>query len=204
MVPGLLMAILQQVILLGIALTWTGEKESHTLPELFSISRNPWQLMLGKGIPYLLINAIVAEFYLRVLFPLNDIPMEGAWWIAIPFTFLFVATIVSWGMWSSALFKTRLFATQALMFVAMPSFILSGFTWPKEALPTFLRWVSTLLPLTHFVNSFRSIYLGGAPLKYVISDIGILILFLVANIALSLLLIRRMVNQTHSASDLTS
>jgi ABC-2 type transport system permease protein len=37
MVPGLLIAILQQVILLGIALSWTGEKENGTLPELFAL-----------------------------------------------------------------------------------------------------------------------------------------------------------------------
>lgn len=196
MVPGLLIAILQQVILLGIALTWTGEKEAGTLPELFRLSRSPWALMLGKALPYLLVNALVAEFYLRVLFPLNDIPMEGSWAVAIPFTFLFVATVVTWGMWVSGLFKTRLFATQALMFVAMPSFILSGFTWPPAAMPAVVRWMGNCLPMTYFVTSFRSVYLGGAPGRYVVNDVLVLAGFLALNVALAYFVIRRLVTAT--------
>lgn len=194
MVPGLLMAILQQVILLGVALSWTGEKERGTLPELFRYSRNPWVLMAGKALPYVIVNFIVAEFYLRVLFPLNDIPMEGSWLLAIPFTFLFVLTVVSWGLWVSGLCRTRLFATQALMFVAMPSFVLSGFTWPAEGMPAVIRFLGNCLPMTYFVNSFRSIYLGGAPLKYVYQDIFILLAFFVANLFVAKVVIQRMLS----------
>ncbi len=193
MVPGLLMAILQQVILLGIALSWTGEKERGSLPELFQYSRNPWILMIGKALPYIVVNFIVAEFYLRVLFPLNDIPMEGSWLVAIPFTLLFVLTVVSWGLWVSGLCKTRLFATQALMFVAMPSFILSGFTWPAEGMPMVIRFLGNCLPMTYFVNGFRSVYLGGAPFKYVYQDFLILIGFLGLNIFLAKIVIQSLV-----------
>lgn len=193
MVPGLLIAILQQVILLGVALSWTGEKEFGTLPKLFEISKSPWELLLGKSLPYFLINAVVAEFYLRILFPLNDIPMEGAWYVAIPFTLLFVATVVTWGMWASTLCRTRLFATQALMFVAMPSFVLSGFTWPAEAMTWLPRFLGALLPMTYFVTSFRNIYLAGAPFQYIATSVVILIGFLLLNVALAFYLIRRLV-----------
>ncbi len=195
MVPGLLMSILQQVILLGMALSWTGEKEHGTLPQLFGITRSPWRLMVGKALPYLLVNFIVAEFYLRVLFPLNDIPMEGSWTLAVPFTALFILTIVSWGMWVSGLCKTRLFATQVLMFVAMPSFVLSGFTWPLRAMPEAVQVVGHMLPMTYFVSSFRRVYLAAAPVEYVLPDIAVLVGFSVANIALAWLVIRRLVRQ---------
>lgn len=194
MVPGLLMAILQQVVLMGLALCWTGEKERGTLGELFLLSRKPWELVIGKMIPYLVLNFLIAEFYLRVLFPLNDIPMEGSWAIAIPFTFLFILTLVTWGMWMGAIFQTRLFATQALMFLAMPSFILSGFTWPAEGMPTVIRWMGQLLPMTHFVSSFRAVYLGGAPFYYVAHDFGILMGFCALNIALAYYVVKRMIN----------
>jgi ABC-2 type transport system permease protein len=199
MVPGLLIAILQQVILLGIALSWTGEKEKGTLPELFAISRTPFVLMLGKALPYFLINAVVAEFYLRVLFPLNDIPMEGSWLIAIPFTFLFVMTVVTWGMWVSGLCRTRLFATQALMFVAMPSFVLSGFTWPVSGMTWFPRFLGQLLPMTYFVTSFRNIYLANAPFEFIAGSVGALVGFLALNIVLALVVIRRLVHKTVGA-----
>lgn len=198
MVPGLLIAILQQVILLGLALSWTGEKEAGTMPELFAISRSPWALMAGKALPYLLINFVVAEVYLRLLFPLNDIPMEGSWLVAIPFTFLFVLTVVTWGMWVSGLCKTRLFATQILMFVAMPSFVLSGFTWPHEGMPVLIAYIAQLLPMTHFVSSFRTVYLAGAPFSFIWQDFLILVGFLLLNVALGHWVIRKMLSETSS------
>jgi ABC-2 type transport system permease protein len=191
MVPGLLIAVLQQVILMALALCWTGEKEKGSLGDLFQITRSPVRLLIGKAIPYVAINFIIAEFYLRILFPMNDIPMEGAWYVAIPFTLLFILTIVSWGMWMGALFKTRLFATQALMFLAMPSFVLSGFTWPQEGMPLFIRALAQLLPMTHFVTSFRNIYLGGAPGIYILGSVLTLVAFLAVNVALSLYVIKR-------------
>ena len=149
---------------------------------------------VGRG----LVDFVVAEFYLRVLFPLNDIPMEGSWLLAIPFTFLFVLTVVSWGLWVSGLCRTRLFATQALMFVAMPSFVLSGFTWPAEGMPWFIRFIGNCLPMTYFVNSFRSVYLGGAPLRYVYTDILILLAFLAVNLLVAKLVIQRLLRESTS------
>lgn len=191
-VPGLLMAILQQVILLGMALSFTAEKEFGTLTELLSMSKSDWKIVVGKALPYLLMNCLVAEIFLRVLFPLNDIPMEGSWILAIPFTFLFVMTIVSWGLWMSAIFKTRLFATQMLMFIAMPSFILSGFTWPHHGMPMVLRGLAHLLPLTYFVNSFRKIYLADVPFRPISGDFLVLGAFCVGNILLSLIAVKRL------------
>ena len=193
MVPGILMTILQQVILLGLALTWTGEKEAGTLKELRGISSSPFTLLLGKSIPYIVINLIVAEIYLRVVFPLNNIPMEGHWGMMISFTVLFVLTVVTWGTWVSALCKTRLFATQILMFVAMPSFILSGFTWPPSAMPEVIQWISHLLPMTYFVHSFRFIYLADVDFIYVAQDFLVLAGFLTINLLLGYLIIKRII-----------
>lgn len=195
MIPGLLMAILQQVILLGVALSWTGEIESGRLKEVFAISRSPIALLIGKALPYFIVNAIVAEFYLRVLFPLNDIPMEGSWPMAIAFTLVFIATIVTWGIWVSGLCKTRLFATQALMFVAMPSFILSGFTWPHAGMPWYVVALGHLLPITYFVNSFRQIYLTAAPWEFIWPGFLAVSIFLVINLLLSYLVIQRLLRK---------
>ena len=192
MIPGILFTILQQVILLGMALTWTGEKEAGTLKELFSLSKSSGVLFLGKMLPYLLINFLIAEIFLRVVFPLNNIPMQGDWILTIAFTLLFTATIVTWGFWVSAFLKTRLFATQVLMFMAMPSFVLSGFTWPLESMPVFMQGLANLLPLTHFVNGFRNIYLANASFDYVQTNFFILTLFLCGNLLLSFIAIRKL------------
>jgi len=193
LLPGLFMAILQQVILLGLALSWTGEKEDKSLATLVRTSRSPLVLMTGKALPYLVVNFLVAEVFLRLLFPFCDIPMEGSWAVAIPFTALFTLTIVTWGLWVSGLCRTRLFATQLLMFIALPSFVLSGFTWPTRAMPYPIQVLGQMLPLTHFVNGFRNVYLGAAEFRYVADDFAALGLFTLVNIVLSYFVIRRFI-----------
>ena len=196
MVPGLLMAIIQQVILLAVALSWTGEIERGTVGEVMGLARSPWVALGGKLLPYVVLNFVVALFYINVLFPLNDIPMEGSWLVAVPYTMIFVLTIATWGMWMSALCKTRLFATQVLMFLAMPSFVLSGFTWPSRAMPALVRGMGHLLPLTYFVNGFRNIYLAAAPFRYVAADVATLCLFTAVNLVLAYWAISRLNRQS--------
>ena len=98
----------------------------------------------------------------------------------------------------SALCKTRLFATQALMFVAMPSFILSGFTWPVSAMPEPIAWLSKCLPLSYFVHSFRFIYLADVDFTYISSDFFSLVGFLMLNILLAVVIIRQLVKRAES------
>ncbi len=193
MIPGILITILQQIILMAVALSMSGEREDSTLRDVYKISRNPMAILLGKGLIYVAINFLVAEVYLRLIFPLYDIPIEGSWYLTLAFTTLFIATIVTWGFWVSAFCKSRLFATQILMFMAMPSFVLSGFTWPMEAMPESIQWLSRLLPMTHFVSSFRQIYLAGSGFVDVAQSFVILALFLALNIGLSVIAQKRII-----------
>jgi ABC-2 type transport system permease protein len=162
MIPGLLMTILQQVVLLGLALSWSGEREGNTLTNLFSLSRNPFILIGAKAFPYLLIHGLVCALFIGLFFPATGISITGHWFLLLIYTAAFLLSIVTWGAWISAWVSNRLFATQVLMFVAMPSFLLSGYTWPHMAMPDFLQAISQLLPLTHFVGGLRRLCLGAA------------------------------------------
>jgi ABC-2 type transport system permease protein len=192
LVPGLLMAILQQAMLLGIPSSWTAEKENQTLNSLFEISRHPWALIFGKALPYVAIYFIIAELFLRVLLPLSNVPTSGQWLMTTPFTFLFIFTVVMWGMWLSGLCKTRLFATQILTLVALPSFVISGFTWPAAAMPAYAQILSKFLPVTYFVNSFQSVYQTDASFSYVAKDFAILGVFAGLNVYLAYRVVRWM------------
>jgi ABC-2 type transport system permease protein len=61
------------------------------------------------------------------------------------------------GMLFSLAIPNQLKATELLMVLATPSFLLSGYTWPFEAMPTLIQRFSNLLPLTHFLQGFRRI-----------------------------------------------
>ncbi len=51
------------------------------------------------------------------------------------------------------------------MVLATPSFLLSGYTWPTEAMPVLVQRVADIIPLTHFLHGFRKAAIYGGTLN---------------------------------------
>jgi ABC-2 type transport system permease protein len=85
----------------------------------------------------------------------------------------------------------RLGATQALMFLSVPSFILSGYTWPSASLPLPLQAISQVLPLTHSAVMFRKIYGMGLEISALPRELLIPGIFIALHLAASWWSVRR-------------
>lgn len=152
--PGILATVLQQVLLLGLALSFASEFEKGTFGELIRRAPSITKMLAVKIIPYLLMSFGVWLVYW--LFTL---------WFKVPFyenlgplTFvagIFVIAVCFIGVLVSVLIPNQLKATEVLMVIATPSFILSGFTWPLSQMPIWVQRVADVIPLTHFLKSFR-------------------------------------------------
>ncbi|MFH6993647.1 ABC transporter permease [Flavobacterium sp. FlaQc-48] len=76
----------------------------------------------------------------------------------LPLTFIagiFVLSVSFIGILVSILVPSQLKATEILMVIATPSFILSGFTWPLSHMPQAVQAIANVIPLTHFLKAFR-------------------------------------------------
>lgn len=152
--PGILATVLQQVLLLGLALSFASEYENGTFRTLVFENKSILKIMAVKIIPYL-----VMSFGIWILYYLFTI------WFRIPFyenlgalTFvagIFVLSVCFIGILVSILIPSQLKATEILMVVATPSFILSGFTWPLSQMPDWVVSFANVIPLTHFLQAFR-------------------------------------------------
>ena len=152
--PGVLAAVLQQVLLLGLALSFAAEFEHGTFKKLVQKCPSMFKLIWVKIIPYMIMS-----FGLWVLFWLFTL------WFRIPlYDNLFPLTIIAgifvlavsfMGILVSILIPSQLKATEILMVVATPSFILSGFTWPLSQMPVWIQGIANVIPLTHFLRAFR-------------------------------------------------
>ncbi|HYX38713.1 MAG TPA: ABC transporter permease [Oligoflexus sp.] len=191
MLPGMLLSVLQQVILLGLALTWAGERETHGWSDLQSLSQRTWVLILGKNLPHFAIHFFWLLVFTGFVLPLSHVSSEAPWGAILIFAALFVAVMVSWGTWVSLVIGDRLGATQALMFLAVPSFLLSGYTWPSASLPLPLQALSQILPLTHSAIMFRKMHGLGSGISAFPKEISILLLFIVGHLLLSFWAVRR-------------
>lgn len=99
-----------------------------------------------------------------------DIPFRGQVLPLILVSLAFNFALCGLGFLFSLFSKTRVDATQTLMLIAVPSFMLSGYTWPLEAMPGFLRGLAEILPLTYYLDAVRNITLKGLDITYIFKD----------------------------------
>ncbi|ULQ55308.1 ABC transporter permease [Flavihumibacter rivuli] len=153
--PGMLATILQQVLLLVFALSFAQEMETGTFQSvLVPRSGSPFVALLVKLLPYWLMAAVIWLFYgwlhrffqVPLSFDIGKVTLLG---------FLMVVAVSFLGILVSVLIPSQLKATELLMVVATPSFVLSGFTWPLSQMPEWLQWVAAVIPLTHFLEAYR-------------------------------------------------
>ncbi|MBD0403967.1 ABC transporter permease [Flammeovirga sp. EKP202] len=157
MLPGILGAVMQQVYLLAMALTFSAEHEKNTFHEIKAITKNPLIIFLSKSIPYWVIGVGLwagIQFILLPFFKI-DIPIHQG--TVFLLTCAFILALTGLGIMVSWLLPSQLKATEVLMVVSTPSFILSGFTWPLEAMPTWIQNIASCIPLTHFLKAIRKV-----------------------------------------------
>lgn len=151
--PGVLATVLQQVLLLALALSFASEYEQGTFAEL--TRRTNLISMIGvKIIPYLIMSFGIWLLYWGFTFwfriPVNE--NIGALTLVAG---VFVLSVTFIGILVSILIPNQLKATEVLMVIATPSFILSGFTWPLSQMPVWVQHIASGIPLTHFLKAFR-------------------------------------------------
>ncbi len=201
--PGLLATILQQVMLLALALSFSKEYDDETMPQLVSKSGNALMLFITKSIPYLLMGSIIwllclhgMMHYFRV-----PLPVESLMLIYI-FSAMFIVSVTAIGILVSAALPSQLKSMEVLMVIATPAFIISGFTWPMSQMPDAVVWAASVIPLTHFLEAFRNILMAGAGWQHVVPQFWVLfwltIIPVIAALGVIYLRITKTVKQDYS------
>ena len=141
------------------------ERERGTLENLLVSPMSRWGLMLGKLVPYLCVSMVMAVFLFTILRWVFFVPIHGSL-VALFFSAaMFIFAIASLGLLVSTKAQTQNEAMQMSMTVLLPSIFFSGFIFPRETLPWIFYAISTLLPLTYFIQLMRGIVLRGASLR---------------------------------------
>lgn len=151
--PGVLATVLQQVLLLGLALSFASEYENGTFRELTR------KTSLGGMISVKIVPYLIMSFGIWIMY------WAFTYWFRIPvnenigpltlIAGVFVLAVCFIGILVSILIPNQLKATEVLMVIATPSFILSGFTWPLSQMPQWIQHIAAMIPLTHFLKAFR-------------------------------------------------
>jgi ABC-2 type transport system permease protein len=190
-VPGLLGVVLTLTLAMITAMALTREYESGTIESLLATPIKPFEVMLGKIIPYILLGFIQVCIILSISYFVFAIPFVGSLFLLMLACFLFIVTNLSVGLLFSSISKTQLQASQYATFFFLPSLLLSGFMFPFQGMPYWAQAIGNCLPLTHFLRITRGIMLKGATFWPLAHDFLAIILFCFVILLLNVLLYRR-------------
>ncbi|WP_407484671.1 ABC transporter permease [Elizabethkingia anophelis] len=153
--PAMLAVVLQQVILLAMAVSFAAEfQRGSFIKEYYGMRRWAFPTMLIKVIPIWFFSILIVGIY-YLMHMIFKVPMPEGIFNFILLTAVFVGSASFLGVFISILIPDALKATQILMVLASPSFIISGFTWPLSAMPAAVQFLANIIPLTPFLQAFK-------------------------------------------------
>jgi len=178
-VPGLIALVLTLVAALMTAISLSREKERGTLEILLVSPLHPWQIIVGKVLPYLLLafaNVVTALLAAWVVF---RVPFRGSLTLLLGASVLYSMVGLALGV----LIAARTTSQRAAMLGAMagtmlPNTLLSGMIFPISSLPGWLQPVTALIPARWFIVISRGIMLKGVGLAYLWQELLVLAVML--------------------------
>jgi ABC-2 type transport system permease protein len=185
-VPGLIGVILTMTMVMMTSLAMTRERERGTMENLLATPARPFEVMLGKIVPYILIGYIQVSVILVAAWLLFAVPMVGSLLLLSLVLVLFIAANLAVGFTFSTIARNQLQAMQLTFFFFLPSMLLTGFMFPFRGMPGWAQNIGELLPLTHFLRIVRGILLKGNGLSEVAPELWPIGLFLLAAGAVAL------------------
>jgi ABC-2 type transport system permease protein len=190
-VPGLIAIILTMTMVMVTAMAMTRERERGTFENLLAMPAHPFEVMLGKILPYVMVGYIQITLILLGARYIFHVPMIGSIPLLLAVAGLFIAANLALGFTFSTIAKNQLQAMQMTVFFLLPSILLSGFMFPFRGMPEWAQWAGRLLPNTHFLRIVRGILLKGNGAADIWPSVWPLAVFLFAVGSLALLRYRK-------------
>jgi ABC-2 type transport system permease protein len=161
------------------------ERERGTLEQLVVTPIDKTSLMLGKLVPFILAGYVQMSVILGLGWLIFDIPVRGALPLLYLLTFPFITASLGVGLLLSTLARTQAQAMQLSFFFLLPNILLSGYIFPRMAMPEPAQWVGLALPLTYFLQVLRGVLLKGVGFGMLWEQAAALVAFSVLLLALS-------------------
>ena len=166
MLPGIVGLILIIITTNLSSLAIVKEREIGTLEQLIVTPVKPYQIILGKLIPFAILGIVSMTLVLSVMTFWFGIYVKGSLIFLFVSSFIFMLSTLGLGLFVSTISRTQQQAMiTAAFLVIMPMIFLSGFSFPVENMPVIIQYVTYLIPLKYFLVIIRGIVLKGLGLS---------------------------------------
>ena len=161
-IPGLIAVILMMLSALLTSVTVVRERERGTIEQLIVSPVTSFELMIGKLIPYVLIAYGDVVLVVMTSVFLFAVPLKGNLFLLFALSGVFLTAALGVGLFISVKAPNQQIANMgAMVGTQLPAVLLSGFMFPITSMPESIRWVTNLIPATHFISILRGLFLKG-------------------------------------------
>lgn len=164
-VPGVAAIVMAVIGVLLTSLTIAREWERGTMEQLISTPVTALEIVIGKLLPYFALGMLDTAVCAAI----------AVWWFEVPFrgslatlavgSGIYLTAILGLGFWISVVTKNQLAASQiGLVATFLPSFLLSGFTFPIEQMPLGIQPFTYVIAARYYIVILKSVFLRGSGL----------------------------------------
>lgn len=185
LIPALIGMIICLITVLLTSMAFTKEREVGTLETILSAPIKKWEIILGKALPSILMAGVNSFLTCSFGVLLFGVPFIGHLPLLVITILTFIIATVSIGIAISTISKTQQQAMMGSFLFLFPALLLSGLMFPVENMPSAMKILAELNPMTHFNYVMRNIVLKGGDLNYVFTHTGYIALIGIASIIIA-------------------
>lgn len=172
LIPGILMLVLQQTLILGLGMSMAKERQDGHIARWFENARHSTSAALtGKTAVYFVIFTTYAFFFITFHFSFFNIPFSAPVLQTLAMTSFFVFANLSFGVLVGSFFRDKLGVLHIIAFTSYPVFFLTGYAWPEVAFPEAMKLLGDIFPLKPFISAFIKTTRMGADISIVIPEL---------------------------------
>jgi len=185
LLPILLILILQQTLIIGFGQSIVHEFNHGLLVNVRNTTYYDFMKILSaKSFYYLLLYLAYFFVFYKLIFSYYHLAFKGALFLHILLSAIFIIVVILYTIFLASFFKTTIGWTEVLAFSTYPLFLVSGYSWPIEAMPEFLQGFANILPSTPYFEVFNLLSVEGAELFHIKNGFIHLLLLLFLGLAL--------------------
>jgi len=155
LVLALVLNIWQQCCTLAACMTVAGETGRASWLQITAAGFSKLRLFACKAVVQVVaFMLVVLPVYLLAVMVFG-VPLHCSFLTLLLFTALFAVSLQSIGTLMSSVARNTVDASRYGMIIALPSFVLAGYTWPLEAMPRWLQLLARVLPQTWFFQGLN-------------------------------------------------
>ena len=189
--PGIIGFAMTLITIMLTAMAVVRERTGGTLTRILIAPASAWQVTLGYTLAFSLIAIFQAAELLIASILLFHIRFVGSPGAVVLVVFLFAVGLQGLATLISTLAKNEAQAMQFVLFLLIPSIMLSGVFWPLESMPAAMRPFSYAIPLTYANSALRKVMLTGSGLGELGFELSVLGAIALVTLVLSVLSMRR-------------